>query len=137
MADVGHGVNVFWRYRFFQPEQAERLKLFCYSLCCPRVVAAMHVASEFHLFGNGFAHMLDPAHHPVNLGVVGSPVHPVEAVRIGRIIQVNLHGGETLILDPWKLTVGLRPRGILHIGVAIDPHLVAEFSAQELINGQA
>src|SRR2546429_97296 len=83
MADVGHGVNVFRRYRFFQPEQAERLKLFCYSLCCPRVVAAMHVASESHPFGNGCAHMLDPAHHPVNLGVVGSPVHPVEAVRIG------------------------------------------------------
>src|SRR5689334_1833936 len=122
MADVGHGVNVFWRYRFFQPEQAKWLKLFCYALCGSSVVPAMHIASEFDFLGNRFAHMLDPAHHPVNFGVIGGPVHAVEAVRIGSVIQINLHGSETLILDPWELTVSLGPRGILHIRVAIDSH---------------
>src|SRR5690349_11997618 len=129
MADVSHGINVFWRYRLFQPEQAERLELFCDSLRRVKVVAAMHVARELHFFGNGFAHMLDPSHHAIDLSVDGVPVHTIEAIGVSRTIEVNLHGGEALILDPWKLSIRLWTQRILHIRVAIDAHFVAEFSA--------
>ena len=80
MADVSHGINVFWRYRLFQPEQAERLKFLRDSPCGAKVIAATHVARELDFFGNGFAHMFDPAHHAVDLCVVGGPVHTIKAV---------------------------------------------------------
>ena len=89
----------------------------------------MHVTRELHFLGNRFAHMFDPAHHAINLSVVSGPVHPVEAIGVSCIIEINLHGGEALIPNPGKLTVGLRPRRILHVGVAIDSHPIAKFSA--------
>src|SRR5436309_16054357 len=107
MADVSHGINVLWRYRFFQPEQAERLEFFCDALRGAKIVAAMHVTRELHFFRNGFAHMFDPANHAINLSIVRGPVHPIEAIGVSRIIEVNLHSGEALILDPWKFSIGL------------------------------
>ena len=108
MAHIRHGIDVLRRHRFFQPKQAEGLEFLRYTLRRPSVVPPVHITGEFHFLGNGFTYMLDPADHTINLGIVGRPVGVVKAVWIGSIIQVNLHGGEALLFNPWKFFGRLR-----------------------------
>ena len=96
----------------------------------------MHVARKVHVGRNGFAHMRNPLHHAVNLAVAGSPVDLVEARRIGGVVKINLHRRKSLSLDPRQLPVRLFPNRHVHVRVAIDANLLAEFPAQKLVDRQ-
>ena len=142
------GVLVDWRMsrmasmfsgrdRLFQPQQLEGFELDGHALARGGIVAAVHIDGQIHALVHGAAHEGDLFHHAVDLGVVGRPVDPVEAVGVAGLIDVDLERGEAHGLDLLELLRGEGIVGVVVGRVAIDAHAVAHLAAEELIDGDA
>src|SRR5579872_1765152 len=137
MPDICHCIDVFRGNGLLEPHEPKRLQRLCYFLSGRRVVATVHVASQVHVRRNRFAYVGDPLDHAIDLAVAGRPIDGVETSWIARIVEVDLHRGEALILDPWKLTVGFGADRNIHVRIAVNAYLVAELSAHELIDRES
>ena len=99
--DIGHGVDIFRRDRFFQPKQPVRFERHGHPFASGGVIAAVHVAGQVHLLGDRLADVLDPTHHAVDFAIACGPIHFVEA---GRIVASSR--SIFIAVKPWSLIQG-------------------------------
>jgi len=137
LSDVAQGVDVFWRDRLFEPEDAEGFDFDGDALAGGGVVTAVYVNGEVDARADGIADEGHLFHHAVDFAVRGGPVDPVEACRIGGLIDVDRERGGAHLFDLFQAGRRFRVVRMVVGRVAIDADSVADLAAEQLVDGQA
>jgi hypothetical protein len=135
-ANLAHGVDVLGRHRFLEPQQLEVLDFLGDALTGGGVVARVHIHGEVDVLGIVLAREGDLGQHVIDLGVVGGPVDAIEARRVGGIVDIDLGGGETQLLNLLNPREGALVAGdhLPVAGIAVDAYAVPHLAAHQLIH---
>ncbi len=99
----------------------------------------MHVHREIEILGIELARECHLRDHMIDLAVRSGPVHAILARGVGRVVDVDLGGGEAHILNLLDTLLGPLVSGnhLPRAGIGVDAHTVAHLAAEQLVHRQA